>query len=99
MTSKTGGRGAKWGGPRQGAGRKPFPSMRPGEVVIDVRDARAYVSRWQRNGSQFWLEVAQNWEDLEDAAIKEVEALGGYVTMSGIYPCSVELSNKATFEQ
>lgn len=98
MTKPTGDPGVRWGGPRQGAGRKPWPQMRPGEVVIDVRNARAYVSRWQRSGSQFWLDAAQNWEDLEDAAGEEIESLGGYITMSGIYPCSSELGQKAIFE-
>lgn len=98
MTKPTGDRGTKWGGQRPGAGRKPFPQMRPGEVVIDARDARAYVSRWQRNGSQFWLDAAQNWEDLEGAAIGEIEALGGYVTMSGIYPCSDALGKRARWD-
>lgn len=90
--------GASWGGKRQGAGRKPFPQMRPGEVVIDVRNARAYVSQWQHNGSVFWLKEAQNWEDLEDAANEEIEALGGYITMSGIYPCGKTLMEQAKFE-
>lgn len=96
MTKPTGDPGSKWGGSRQGAGRKPYPDMRPGKVVIDVRNARAYVSRWQRNEKGgFWLEEAMNWEDLEDAAIVEVEGFGGYITMSGIYPCSNELLEKA----
>lgn len=89
----------KWGGARQGSGRKPYPEMRPGKIVIDVRNARAYVSRWQRNdGGAFWLEEAANWEDFEDAATVEIENFGGYITLSGIYPCGDELAAKAEWK-
>lgn len=90
--------GSSWGGRREGSGRKPYPSIRPGEVVIDVRDTRAYVSIWRRNeGGGFWPEPAQNWEDLEAAAAVEVERLGGYITMSGMYPCSEAIKEQAQF--
>lgn len=87
------------GGTRPGSGRKPYPDFRPAGVVIDVRDTRAYVSRWQRSGSQFWLEEAQNWNELEDAAALEIQAAGGSITMSGIYPCSPELIDQAEFSE
>lgn len=94
MTKRTGERGAR-GGARQGAGRKPYPQIKPGEVVINVGDCRAQVSVWKREGSAFWLEPAQNADELEDAATAEIEALGGHITLSGIYPCSVELASRA----
>lgn len=83
------------GGARPGAGRKPYPQIKPGEIAIDVRDCRAYVSVWRREGGGFRLEPVQNWRDLEDAAIEHVESLGGYVTLSGIYPASDELIQAA----
>ena len=98
MMQQTGDRGAR-GGARHGSGRKPWPTFKPGEVVIDVRDCAAYVSIWRRNDSAFWLEAAQNADQLEDAATSEVEQLGGYITLSGIYPCSAELAQTATFNR
>lgn len=83
------------GGARQGAGRKPFPDFTPKGVVIDVRNCEAYVSRWERQGAAFQLVEATNWEELEGAATDEVSAVGGYITMSGIYPCSAELAAQA----
>ncbi len=83
------------GGARQGAGRKPFPDFRPEGIVIDVRDCVAYVSRWERVGAAFQLVEASNWNELDDAAADEVSAVGGYVTMSGIYPCTPQLAAQA----
>ena len=83
------------GGARQGAGRKPYPDFKPEGIVIDVRDCRAYVSRWQRIAGGFQLQPAANWEMLEDEAAAEVSAAGGYVTLSGIYPCSAALAGAA----
>lgn len=85
------------GGRREGSGRKPYPSIRPGEIVIDVRNARAYVSVWRNDKSAFFLEPAQNWEDLEDEASREIEQLGGHITLSGIYPCSESTKAQARF--
>jgi hypothetical protein len=65
--------------------------------VIDVRDCRAYVSQWTRQASGFRLQPASNWEALEDAAADEVSAVGGYITMSGIYPCSTVLAGQAVW--
>lgn len=87
------------GGARQGAGRKPFPDFKPEGTVIDVRDCVAYVSRWERQGAAFRLVEAANWDELEDAAAVEVSAVGGYITMSGIYPCSAELAAQAQWTQ
>jgi hypothetical protein len=83
------------GGARQGAGRKPYPDFKPEGIVIDVRDCRAYVSQWVRNVASFQLQPASNWLALEDDAAAEVAAVGGYISMSGIYPCSLELARRA----
>lgn len=85
------------GGPRPGAGRKPYPDMTPGGIVIDVRNLVAYVARWQRSGSGFALQPAQNWQALEGDAIAEIEALGGGINMSAIYPCGAVLAARAEF--
>lgn len=85
------------GGARQGAGRKPFPDFKPEGIVIDVRNCEAYVSRWERVGAAFQLVEAANWFELSDSAADEVSAVGGYITMSGIYPCSAELAAKANW--
>ncbi len=86
------------GGARQGAGRKPFPDFKPEGIVIDVRDCVAYVSRWERVGAAFQLVEAYNSYELLDAASDEVSAVGGYITMSGIYPCSAELAAKGEWK-
>ena len=85
------------GGARTGAGRKPYPEIKPGAIAIDVRDCVAYVSRWQRVGGGFQLEPAANHEDLAEQAEQEVSAVGGYITMSGIYPCSPGLAGQAVW--
>lgn len=87
------------GGSRKGAGRKPYPEIKPGSVVIDVRDCRSYVSKWARVAGGFQLQPAANWETLEDSANEEVSAVGGYITMSGIYPCSTTLAAQAQWEE
>ena len=86
------------GGSRDGAGRKPFPEFKPEGIVIDVRNATAYVSRWQRQGTAFSLVPAHNWQGLQDKAEQEIGDLGGSITMSGIYPCSPSLSAQGIFE-
>lgn len=86
------------GGAREGAGRKPYPEIKPGAAVIDVRNGRAYVSRWTREGGGFRLEPAANWEELEDAAANEISAAGGSITMAGIYPVSPALAARAQWE-
>ena len=85
------------GGTRSGSGRKPYPEFKPEGIVIDVRDCVAYVSRWQRVGAAFQLVEAANWNHLEASAEKEISALGGHVTMSGIYPCTPDLAKQATW--
>ena len=87
------------GGSRKGAGRKPYPEIKPGGVVIDVHNATAYVSRWLRIAGGFQLQPAANWEALEDSANEEVNAVGGYITMSGVYPCSTALATQAQWEE
>lgn len=86
------------GGARLGAGRKPFPEFKPEGIVIDVRNATAYVSRWQRQGAAFNLVPAYNWQGLQDQAEQQVSDLGGSITMSGIYPCSPELAAQGIFD-
>ena len=79
------------GGARQGAGRRPYPQLRPGAVVIDVRNCWVVVSRWVRTGGGFQLEPARNWEALQAQATDEIVAIGGASNLSAIYPCSPAL--------
>lgn len=87
------------GGARPGAGRKPYPAFGPEEVVIDVRNMRAHVARWERETPAFRLIPADNWEELETRATEEIEALGGGIMQSGIYPCSAALAAAAHFSE
>ena len=83
------------GGARPNAGRKPYPELRPGAVVIDVKNCWAVVSRWVRTGGGFQLEPAANSAVLEEAAEAEVAAIGGDIAIEGIYPCSSALAKLA----
>ena len=66
--------------------------------VISVWNCRATVSRQVDMGNGVWsYEPAANWQDIENAAIDEVEASGGAINMSAIYPCSAELAARAQF--
>lgn len=87
------------GGARQGAGRKPYPELRPGAVVIDVHNCRMIVSRWVRSGGGFQLEPARNWEALEGQATAEIVAVGGAPNLSAIYPCSPALAKLAEWPE
>ena len=66
------------------------------QFVISVWNCRAIVSRRVDLGVGRWsYESAENWEELEDRAIDEVEDFGGAVNMSALYPCSFELAERA----
>lgn len=64
-------------------------------IFIDVRNARAYVSRKRgvvvqgnREGNRVWThESCANWQSLEALAAQEIERQGGAITFSGLYPC------------
>lgn len=68
-------------------------------MVISVWNCRAVVSRRvDLPGNRWTYEAASNWEDLEDAAIDEVETQGGAINISGHYRCSSTLADKARFD-
>src|SRR6266487_5210529 len=72
--------------------------MRHGQVLISVWNCRAAISRYEANQGGFSVVEAQNWQELEDTAISEVEEQGGAITMSGHYQVSSELAAQAHFE-
>jgi len=62
--------------------------------AIDVWNCRARLSRWQGDT----LLEAENWRELEDEAIEAIEAFGGAVNLSGLYPCPAELAEKGVWQ-
>ena len=70
------------------------------EVVINVRNLRAVVSRRVDWSDGSWTyEPAANWEDLEGEAISAIEDQGGAINWSGLYECPKELAKKATWPE
>lgn len=68
-------------------------------IVIDVRNTRAYVARKVGTDSDFTYEPCANWTWLEDAAAAAVEAQGGSITLSGQYPCPDDLARFALWRE
>lgn len=70
-----------------------------GQVFIDVWNCRAVVSRYaaHKNGVT-WI-PATNADALAEDAAQAVEDAGGWVTMSGHYPCPDELAQRAAFAE
>jgi len=68
-------------------------------IFIDVRNARAYVSRKRGSDSSWTHEPCVNWQALEALAGRAVEDAGGSITLSGIYPCPDELSALALWRE
>jgi len=69
------------------------------EIVIAVSGLRAAVSRRVDLAHGWTYERAANWEALEDEAIDEVLDFGGLLAISGLYPCSPELAEKAIWQK
>lgn len=68
-------------------------------MKISVWNCRASVVRRVNHGTNCWgYQDASNWEELEEQAIEEVEEFGGAINISGIYPCSLHLFERAKFE-
>lgn len=68
-------------------------------IIIDVRNTRACVSRKVVTDSSFTYEPCANWEWLEDAASEAIARLGGSVTLSALYPCPPELMRFALWPE
>jgi len=69
-------------------------------MKIKVWNCRAAISRRVDLANGGWTyEAAENWEDLEAAAIEAIEAAGGAVNMSGLYPCPPELAERACWKE
>jgi len=69
------------------------------ETVIAVSGFRAAVSRRVDLTHGWTYERAANWEALEDEAIDEVLDFGGFLAISGLYPCSPRLAEKAIWKE
>ena len=74
------------------------------EPIIAVWNCRVQLGRWRLEEpdkplSSFTIEIADNWEALEDEAETELEALGGWRTASGNYPCPDNLAAKAKYSE
>jgi len=67
------------------------------DIYIDVWNGRAVVSKYNTTNGSTKRIAAANWEELEDEAIRAVEAQGGWVTASGHYGCPDSLKHKAIF--
>lgn len=87
----------KWGGKRKGAGH---PQLREtGKPVINVRDGQAVIERPyypSRAGKVF--ESAENWQELEELAAKEVEYVNGVLDQPGTYPLPDWLEERARWQ-
>jgi hypothetical protein len=79
--------------------KKEEPMLEP-LYAISVWNCRAAVCRRADLAPGTWTyQEATNWEDLEEEAIALVEAAGGAVNMSGLYPCPLNLAEKAIFQE
>lgn len=68
-------------------------------MKISVWDCRVKVVRRVDHSPTCWgYQDASNWEELEEQAREEVEAFGGAINISGLYPCSIQLFEQAKFE-
>jgi hypothetical protein len=67
---------------------------------ISVWNCRAVVSRRRDHADGTWSFVpCANWEELEEEALEAVEAVGGAMNLSGLYPCPPELAEKGIWEE
>lgn len=86
--------GLKWPGPIEDTRGTYTRHPQLGGVFISVSNGRAHVARSTGTG-ETW---ARNWGALEDSALSEVEAQGGFATLSAVYDCSQELAEQAVWE-
>ena len=80
--------------------------MQHHDPLIHVWDSRCAVARWVQTergtilGQHgFTVQVATNWEQLEEEARDAVFATGGAPTISGISPCPPELAAQAQYTE
>jgi hypothetical protein len=70
-----------------------------GRVIIAVRRRRAQVARYQQISAYgYEVEIAQNWQTLEAAAIAVVEGQIGAIVEDEDYACPPELAVHAVWE-
>lgn len=69
-------------------------------IIIDVRNTRCYIARKRElSTTDFTYEPCANWQQLEALASEAVEAAGGGVTLSGLYPCPRDLATLALWAE
>lgn len=74
--------------------------MREPLYVVSVWNCRAAVCRRRDRADGSWTyEPATNWEDLEPEALEVVEAQGGAVNLSGLYPCPLDLAERGEWPE
>lgn len=71
---------------------------RPGNIVINVANGQALVSRIRESSGGITLEQAVNANELEEAAAAVIAALGSTTARSGQYPCPPELAARAEWK-
>jgi hypothetical protein len=70
-----------------------------GRVIIAVRRRRAQVARYRQIGAYWYeVEIAQNWQALEAAAVAVVEGQIGAIVEDEDYPCPPELAAQAVWK-
>lgn len=73
------------------------------DIFIDVRSARAYVSRKRGDdhspAARWTHEPAANWQRLERLAADAVREAGGAITLPGIYPCPAWIADLALWPE
>lgn len=74
-------------------------TMRAGKVIISVWNCQAIVSRYEEQAGTFEVIACENWKELEEDAITEVENQNGAINMSAHYACSSELATRAVFSK
>lgn len=74
--------------------------IQDGLVMISIWNCRAHVSRQKQiKPGQFTIEVAANWEELEDEAIEVIHEQGAAINISGQCWITPELAAKAVWEE
>lgn len=72
--------------------------VEPGHIIIFVENGRAMVVLLvEAFNNTLALKKAENWEELEERAVREVKGQGGSTYQMGEYACSPELAGRARF--
>jgi hypothetical protein len=72
-----------------------MPGWRSGRAFISLWGGRAAVARYRPHPAGPCWEYAENWEELEPAALRALEQCGGWAFAAGHYPCPQHLAARA----